>query len=202
MSQTAQSKRPRGRPRLDRRHEEVLTCAAAMFSSRGYAATTLEDIGAELGLTRPGLYYYAKSKDDLLNQCYAWSFKKLTDRVNAELGDGTGRERLARFFQIYSEAVCDDASRCFLASENHFLTPESQKEAAKRVSEVNRIVGGLIDQGIADGSLAQCDRKYALIVLFGAFNSLPKLYKHKGPPPDEMGQNLFNFIINGLLPKP
>jgi TetR/AcrR family transcriptional regulator, cholesterol catabolism regulator len=181
--------------------EEVLTCAAAMFSSRGYAATTLEDIGAELGMTRPGLYYYTKSKEDLLDQCYAWGYKKLMDRLDGELGDGTGRELLVRFFQIYSEVVCDDSSRCFLASENHFLSPKRQKIAAERVHKINDLVGNLIERGMTDGSLAPCDGKFALIVLFGAFNALPKLYKRRGPSPVEMGKDLLDIILSGMMPR-
>ena len=125
--QESRTGRQRGRPKLDTRVEEVLSCAATMFSSRGFAAATLEEIGAELGMTRPGLYYYAKSKEDLLDQCYVWGFKKFMARLENELTEGTGREMLSGFFGIYSEVVCDDASRCFLASENHFLSPPRQK---------------------------------------------------------------------------
>ncbi len=201
MSQELRVKRQRGRPKLDTRLEEVLTCAAAMFSSRGYAATTLEDIGAELNMTRAGLYYYAKSKEDLLDQCYLWSYKKLMDRIEGGLGEGTGRERLVRFFMIYSEIVCDDSSRCFLASENHFLGAKRQKMATDRVHKINDLVAGLIERGMADGSLAQCDVKFAVVVLFGAINALPKLYKRRSPSPGEMGKRLLDIILSGMLPR-
>src|ERR1700712_5651743 len=109
--------RSRGRPRKDSRLEEVLSCAAALFSSRGYAMTTLEDIGTQLGMTRPGIYYYAESKEDLLFKCYTWTGERFFKRLENELGDGSGRELLSRFFLIYSEAGCDDASRFFLSNE-------------------------------------------------------------------------------------
>lgn len=194
-------RRPRGRPRSDSRLEEVLTCAAAMFSSRGYAATTLEDIGAQLGMTRPGLYHYAKSKEDLLEQCYAWTQKRFLDKLEQELGQGTGREQLVRFFLVYSEMVCDDASRCFLSSENHYLSAERQLEAQKRVHAVNAIAADLLAKGAADGSLAACDRKFALAALFGAFNSLHNLVKPGGPSPRSMGEAVLKIVLAGLEPR-
>lgn len=195
-------KRSRGRPKLDARHEEVLSCAAALFNSRGYAATTLEDIAAELGMTRPALYYYAKSKEALLDQCYVWGYNNLLRKLEGQLEEGTGRELLARFFHIYSEVVCDDSSRCFIASETHFLSPERQRDAAKRIQHINEIVGDLLERGVADGSIAPSDRRYALLVLFGSFNRMPRLYKPGGPSPREIGDVLIEMILNGMIPRP
>src|ERR1700761_1575451 len=144
--------RPRGRPKLTSRLDEVLSCAAAMFSSRGYAAASLEDIAAQLGMTRAALYYYATSKEDLLYKCYNWNWRRFTGRLSAELPDGTGREMLTRFCQIYSECVCDDASRCFLSSEDHHLNPEQQKESAAQLHQINVLVGDILKKGVEDGT--------------------------------------------------
>jgi AcrR family transcriptional regulator len=200
-AQSVKPKRARGRPRLEARREEVLTRAAALFNSRGYAAATLEDIATELGMTRPALYYYAESKEALLDQCYIWGFEKLLSLLEGKLEGGTGRERLVRFFHIYSDAVCDDSSRCFLASETHFLSADRQQGAARRIQHINEIVSDLLEQGMADGSITPCDRRYALLVLFGSFNMLPKLYKDGGPSPRQIGDTLIQMVLNGLIPR-
>lgn len=194
--------RPRGRPKQDSRLEEVLACAAALFSSRGYAATTLEDIGAELGMTRPALYYYAKSKEDLLDQCYEWTHQKLMSKIELEVAGGTGLEQLTRFFMVYSEMVCDDASRCYLSAENHYLSEERQEIASRRVQAVNNVVSNILTLGMADGSLAKCDRKYAIATLFGAFNSLHTLVRPGGPSPRDLGAALLDILLNGLVRTP
>lgn len=191
----------RGRPKQDMRHEEVIERASMLFSTRGYAATTLEDIGAALGISRPGLYHYAESKEDLLDQCYVWSYARFLKMLEAELGEGTGRELLTKFFQIYSVIVCDDASRCFLASEDHFLGPERQKAAVKRARHINELAGDLLDLGIKDGSLAPCDRKNALTILFGTFNALPKLVRDQGARVEALASDFLELILRGLLPR-
>lgn len=48
------------------RLEEVLQSAANMFFAKGYHATSIEDVARDVGMLKGSLYYYIKSKDDLL----------------------------------------------------------------------------------------------------------------------------------------
>ena len=41
----------------------VLKSAIKLFSEKGYSATTIREIIAEAGVTRPVLYYYFKNKE-------------------------------------------------------------------------------------------------------------------------------------------
>jgi len=64
------------RPRKDPRHgkqtkpssrlEEVLQSAANIFFAKGFHATSIEDVARDVGMLKGSLYYYIKSKDDLL----------------------------------------------------------------------------------------------------------------------------------------
>src|SRR5438034_192170 len=45
---------------------EIYEHAIRLFAERGFAGTSLQDIADALGVTRPALYYYVKSKDELL----------------------------------------------------------------------------------------------------------------------------------------
>lgn len=197
----AKGTRPRGRPRSDSRLEEVLTCAAALFSARGYAATSLEDIATQLGMTRAGLYYYADSKEDLLEKCYIWAYRRHLERLQNELGEGNGRELLTRFFLIYAEAVCDDACRCFLSAEDHYLSPEQQKQSDDRLHKITLMAQDILARGVADGSLAAHTSRYALTTMFGAFNALHRLVRPGGSSPREMGQGVLDVLLAGLLPR-
>jgi len=48
------------------RDAEVLAAAANVFSRRGYAAATVQDVADELGILKGSLYYYTRTKEDLL----------------------------------------------------------------------------------------------------------------------------------------
>lgn len=46
--------------------QAVLEAAARLFAERGFGGTNLQDIADELGISRPALYYYFNSKEDIL----------------------------------------------------------------------------------------------------------------------------------------
>jgi AcrR family transcriptional regulator len=48
------------------RLEEVLQSAANIFFAKGYHATSIEDVARDVGMLKGSLYYYIKSKADLL----------------------------------------------------------------------------------------------------------------------------------------
>jgi TetR/AcrR family transcriptional regulator, cholesterol catabolism regulator len=48
------------------RLEEVLRSAANIFFAKGFHATSIEDVARDVGMLKGSLYYYIKSKEDLL----------------------------------------------------------------------------------------------------------------------------------------
>ena len=48
------------------RRETILQAAARCFNRKGYHGTTIEDIAQELRVSKAALYYYVKSKEEVL----------------------------------------------------------------------------------------------------------------------------------------
>ena len=55
-----------GRVERDQRRDEILKAATVLFHERGYHGTSLDDIGAVLGITGPAIYRHFKTKQGLL----------------------------------------------------------------------------------------------------------------------------------------
>src|SRR5437879_12320463 len=53
------------------KREAVIRAAAREFNRKGYHNTSLDDIAARLEVTKPTVYYYVTSKEQLLLQCLA-----------------------------------------------------------------------------------------------------------------------------------
>jgi AcrR family transcriptional regulator len=81
---------PQARVRLHRgeRREQILGAATSAFARRGYAATSLEDIAAEAGVTRAILYRHFESKADL--------YRAALDRAKHRIGAATGSPRFTQ----------------------------------------------------------------------------------------------------------
>lgn len=56
--------------RADEQRQRILSAAVGVFSRRGYRATSMNDIATEVGLSKPALYHYWRTKQDLLVQIY------------------------------------------------------------------------------------------------------------------------------------
>lgn len=71
------------------REETILAAAAALFAERGYAATSIRDIGEKVGLLGGSLYHYIKSKDSLFIRVHDDALRKAEEAIRAGI---EGRE--------------------------------------------------------------------------------------------------------------
>lgn len=57
--------KPRWERRKDARPQELLAAALDLFVDRGYAATRLDDVAAQAGVSKGTLYLYFTNKEEL-----------------------------------------------------------------------------------------------------------------------------------------
>ncbi len=69
---------PRARAKA-RRRDEILVAAARLMARRGFHAVRLDDIGAEVGISGPGMYRYFTSKEDVLAEMLLDISRRLRD---------------------------------------------------------------------------------------------------------------------------
>jgi AcrR family transcriptional regulator len=79
---------PRQLLRRDERRAQILATAASAFSREGFAATSVEDVAAEAGITKLIVYRHFDSKAEL----YAAILQQVTDRLVEEWGRNTNDE--------------------------------------------------------------------------------------------------------------
>lgn len=57
-----------GTARNGTRRDEILRVAAVLFAERGYHGVSIDDLGAAVGMSGPGIYRHFASKEDVLAQ--------------------------------------------------------------------------------------------------------------------------------------
>jgi AcrR family transcriptional regulator len=78
------------------RSDQILDAAMMLFARDGYAAVTIDDIGAEIGLTGPTVYHYFPSKQELLRVGMARARVELRQRLAGAREAGGGHEEALR----------------------------------------------------------------------------------------------------------
>lgn len=149
----------------------VLRAAVRMFNARGFHATSLDDVATALGITKPTIYHYLGNKDQVLLECLTIGLNQLLDAAaTARNGPGMGIDRLRSFLRRYAEINMDDFGRCVIRTGDEVLSRISMQRYRGLKREIDSAMRGLIEEGIADGSVAALDPKLLAFTLAGALN--------------------------------
>lgn len=81
---------PKWRRRAEDRPDEVLDAALSLFVRHGFAATKVEDIASEAGLSKGAIYRYFSSKEDILESLIRRAIVPIADRVARLATESTG----------------------------------------------------------------------------------------------------------------
>jgi TetR/AcrR family transcriptional regulator, cholesterol catabolism regulator len=95
--------------RYEERFEELIAAAATVFAAHGYADTTIQAIAREMNMTGAALYYYVKSKDELLYEIWKRAGAKLQaaiEEVRSE--DLSAEDKLRLVFRRHLEVIIGD----------------------------------------------------------------------------------------------
>jgi len=152
----------------------VLKAALAVFSAKGFAATTLDDVAKAAKVTRGAIYWHFKSKADLYNTLVQeLSARGATVVQQAVSEGGTFIEMLRRIFVRLCAVVEDDKEARAVMELGLFKTgldPELQAGRRKQIDEGNALIAGIADamragvmQGILRNDMEPADMARAFI---------------------------------------
>ena len=160
------------------KRDAVIRAAAREFNRKGYHNTSLDDIAARLEVTKPTVYYYVTSKEQLLFQC----FRAGVEQIRAAFRDVRrlevpARSRLNAVLRHYGAAVASEFGWCMVRAEDQDLSPAMSRHIKALKSEIDHGIRRLIREGIQDGSIQPCDPKMTAFALAGALNWIAHWYR-------------------------
>ncbi len=179
----------------------VLQTAAQLFNERGFHATSLDDIAERLNVSKPTLYYYIESKDQILLECV----RTALDLMHAGIGEvraagGSAIDQLKACMRIYSGIVMQDFGMCVIRIGEDPLPAPLKKELRHLKAGIDLEFRHLIEAGIAEGSLAPCDPKMAAFMLAGALSWIGRWYRSDGDlTPEQIMAQGIELLLNGVL---
>jgi AcrR family transcriptional regulator len=189
---------------LDKR-ERILAVAEDLFYRNGFAGTTLDMICAELGVTKPYVYYYFHDKHEIVERL-AWraSVACLTTMKFPADDHRAAHLKLAEGLQLWVAACV----RHFRSSALAFrvtasLRPEFRAELRRLANDFYADLGALMEQGRAEGKLAFDDTTVTAMAMGGAVGFMYTWYRPEGRlPPEELVTRLTATLCKmiGLRP--
>jgi AcrR family transcriptional regulator len=187
--------------RQTRRRQEILRVAARLFAEHGYEGTTLDMIADELGLSKPSLYYYVKSKEDVLSQIFQDIFERVLERAEVDVtAEMSPIERLRRLIVAYVTHACIyPEGRVLFLYESHLLSVCSPGLVDLR-DRYQRQVEAAVTEGMRLGVFHVAHGRLAALAVIGALHAIPLWYTPDGPlPPSAIAEQYARLLIGGLI---
>jgi AcrR family transcriptional regulator len=192
------------RLRAEDRRAQILDVATTLFEADGYHSTSLEGIAREVGVAKASLYYYFKSKEDLLVALHQEMMVLLLDRQTEQMADQTmSRESVLRGIMQDIVGLMESHPgrlRIFFEAYRELPAPVRAEVAAQR-RHYRQSVAKLISQGIAAGEFRECDPELTSLAVLGMCNWCYQWYRVDGSlSAKQIADNFHELIMAALRP--
>jgi AcrR family transcriptional regulator len=187
----------------DEKREAVLRTAVHLFLEQGYHRATLNEVAVRLNITKPALYNYFRSKEEILFECWMLGQEQVDEiiaAINRSGDDGLGK--LRALVRAYAQTMATDFGASLVRFDPRDLSPENEKivRAAKR--GIDRTFRRYIAEGVADGSIEPCDPKLTAFAIAGSLNWIGHWYQRDGAlSPEAIADEFAMRLTEGLAKK-
>ena len=92
----------------EKTRQAVLESALDVFSEKGYAKTTFDEIAVRAGFTKGAIYWYFRNKADLVSALILEYVQRKRAEIAATLPEGNSLQDLLVYFQTWASISRDD----------------------------------------------------------------------------------------------
>ena len=188
LAQRRRSAQVEGGAVYQAKRSELLQIAGDVFKEKGFEAATLNDIAARFGTDRAAIYYYFASKDEIFQEVFQATAKKVLDDNLAEATqiaalDVSARERLRKLIELQITSYEANYPYVYVYIQEDmgkvvFQATSWAKEMVSKTRRFESLVTSIINSGIKAGEFRE-DLSVPLVVktLFGMVNWTHRWFK-------------------------
>jgi len=181
--------------------EQIVAAATRLFARRGIGATTMAEIAESAGLAASSLYYWFRSKQQILEVIVEDVNRAPLDyaeRVATE--EGPVPERLRRLIAFDVETLC---AFPFDINEVHRLASGEEHELRRYWDDRQRLIAAverLVAEGVARGELRAVDPRLTALTLLANDEASQNWFRSGAAPyaPAEIGSFLADLAVRSL----
>jgi AcrR family transcriptional regulator len=193
----------RGNPRLEGvdRRDSILRASAEVFRRRGYHRATIEEIAAELFLTKAGVYHYFTSKQAILEELCDRAMASAEVAVERALEVATApAPRLEAMLSEYAKALTEESAFTVLMRHLDEVGEDSLADLQRRRKLIEAKFRQTVEAGIAEGIFETRDTRIAVFGMLGAINWIYAWFEPDGRLTSaEVRDVLVQLALNGVL---
>jgi len=184
------------------RRDQIIQASAELFEKVGYHGASMQMVADAVKLGKPTLYYYFKSKTDILYAVHESLIVDLRERHAARVAQKLplDAQLLGVATDIFRQiAEHPGYTRAFF--EHHDELNATQKsEMRKQRNEYLETVSGVIAAGVKTGLFGKCEARLTALGFLGMCNFAYKWWpREKQRTVEATAQALCKVFLEGLL---
>jgi TetR/AcrR family transcriptional regulator, cholesterol catabolism regulator len=183
------------------RLEEVLQSAANIFFAKGFHATSIEDVARDVGMLKGSLYYYIKSKDDLLFQLLLAGIEDSDAYIARQIdNDGDPLEQLERAIRAQIDYIIKNRVQFGLfLHEFDSLSGKRQHKLISVMSRYNSRFVDLVKRGQEQSKIIEGEPWVIVNGILGMCNWLYRWYDtDELSDPEQVKQIFLRMLLQGI----
>lgn len=121
-------------------HKQIIETAVIMFSERGFDQTSLSSIASEIGISKPAIYYYFKSKDELIKSLFDTIVQEIQSTTFIDLKTMTSTSFKQNLYHVGENAINrQEKDRQFNQLFNQYILLASRDEYySSRLTDIQK----------------------------------------------------------------
>lgn len=185
--------------------QEIVAAASRLFARRGIAATTMAEIAQAAGLGASSLYYWFRSKGQILEVLITEVNRAPLEFAEDLAGQGgPAAARLYRLIRFDAQTLC---AFPFDINEVHRLAADDEQAFARYWADRQRLIAAvesLVADGVARGELRPVDPRLTALTLLANDEAVQNWFRPRGGgaaaySADEAATFLADLALRGLL---
>jgi AcrR family transcriptional regulator len=188
--------------RAKSRRRDILLAAAHVFARDGYSSASLDDVAAKIGVTKGVIYYYFRSKEEILTEIRTTAIQEAIHRLEAIVAAGGPPEAVLR------AAIADLVGHIFHDLERYAnvlhagerLSAESRTAVRDLQRRFEQIMREIVERGIHEGAFVEHDPKVMTFTILRAALGVAGWYSPDGPlGPELITRQVTEQLVAGVL---
>jgi AcrR family transcriptional regulator len=182
--------------------QHILHHSANVFAELGYERASIRDLSRVTGVSLSGLYYYFRSKQNLLYLIQLKAFTDIQQSLQARLSEASDPEERFRIF-IHNHLeyfLAHPAEMKVLSHEEDALEKPYRTEIAAIKRRYYNLAREIFNDLLRERSASPVNPRVAVLSLYGMMNWIYKWYNPKvDPDARELAEHIAAIFLYGVL---
>ncbi len=164
------------------KRDRIVSAAVDLFYRQGYAGTTLDEVAKALGMTKPFIYQFFWSKNDLLAEICSRAIRDANDTLNRLLSQqGSPTQKLLTIVREFTVSVLNNQAAAIIYNrEETELAAKDRQTILQLRRDFDRRIMVLLEEGVASGEFVIEDVRVAAFGIASLVGWAPQWFRSGG----------------------